>query len=251
MTSLIIYLPKNARLKVKKTDEILFGQKLAEKELPDTIIYDLGRLLSIKPSQIRSVVRKKEGEDVEGGEVLAAKKTLLGTTLVKAIVGGKIARIDEVAGELVVAPQAGQDDVIGSPVAGRVRSIDKEKITVDFDGTVIFAKQGIGRMTKGQLSIVSKAEEDVLLSSVKEDDRQKVLLGGHVSRQVLEKAYAMGIASFLATAIDDGTFPYFEESKLYDASLLLIARADYAILAQYQGKEMVVEGTHKRVIIQG
>lgn len=250
MATLTLYMPKNVRVAVKAGDEILVGQSLIDASKRNNAIYNVAQLLKIAPKKVRSVIRKKGGEGVEKGDVLASKRSVINTKSIRAPFAGRVVGLDEERGEIEIAPTDFEKITVISPVHGTVRNIDEEKVDIDFNGVVVFAKQGMGSMRKGLLTIVSKADEDVLLTDIKEEHQNKVLQGGHFSRQIIQKAFGIGAASVLATSIDEGDFFHFEEAKLLNTSLLLISTVDYNELTGYQGREAVVEGMHKRIIIQ-
>lgn len=252
MATVTIYLPKNAHIKVRENDKVEFGQELANCDFSsENVIYNLAKLLSIKAKETVSAVKKKEGDEVKKNEVLAKKSKLFGFLKKKVVVTfhGKVARIDYEKGEIEIAPLMVQSKVIVSPVEGKVVKIDKEEIVVDFNGIIVFAKRGIGKMKNGDLSVLARKDDKVSLSDIKEDHKEKILLGGKFSRPVLEKAFGVGVASVIATDIDDGDFLHFEESTFFNPSLILIAKADYEELTRVDGKKAVVEGEHKRVMI--
>lgn len=250
MSTITIFLPINTKTTVKEGDTVVFGQSLTTDDVTSAIVYDLGKLFLVKPQEAAGLALKREGEEVEKGEVLAKKQSLLSTKMLKALFAGKVARIDKELGLLEIAADNVEKTSIVSPVAGRILQVSKEEIVIDFRGTALYVKQGIGRMKRGLLAIVSKEDEEVPLSHIDYKHEKKVLLGGHFKRPVLEKAFGLGTASILATAIDEGDFLYFEEKKLFDASLILLSKADFQQVVSFEGKEAVVEGIHKRIIVE-
>lgn len=139
--------------------------------------------------------------------------------------------------------------VVISPVNGNIGKITKEAVVIDFNGTIIFAKRGIGKQKRGKLAILSKENEEVLLSDIKEECRGKVLVGGLFSREVLSKAFSLGAVSAVATSIEERDFHYFVTFTMLEASIFVIAKADFSILYQNNGKEAVTEGAFKRILI--
>lgn len=250
MSTVTIYLPKNTKLIVREGDTVVFGQPLSSDDTSGSAVYDLAKLFSVKPHECARLVLKKEAEHVQKGEVLAKLRKILSTKILKAGFDGKVVHIDRERGLLEVAAENAEKISIVSPVNGRIKKITKEEIVIDFSGILVFAKQGIGQMKKGILAIVSKDGEDVSLSHIAAQHERKILLGGHFERPVLEKAYGLGVASILATFIDEGDFPYFEEKKIFKASLILLSKADFQQLVGFVGKEAVVEGMHKRIIVE-
>ena len=249
MSTITIYLPKNTKLAVAEGDLVMFGQSLSKSDQSASMIYDLAKLFSVKPSVVADLVVRKEGEHVAKGEVLAKKRGMLSTKMFKAPFDGKIVHIDRERGLLEITADHMEETNIISPVEGRIKKITKEEIVIDFAGVVVYAKQGIGKVKKGLLAVVGNEDEDVALASITDVHEQKVLLGGHFKRPVIEKAYGLGAVSVVATQIDENDFPYFEDKQIFEASLLLVSKSDFHELKSLEGKEAVVEGTHKRIII--
>lgn len=250
MATIALYLPKGITLCVKEGNEVHYGQTLAQSP-SENVIYTVGKLFSIKPQDIQTIIVKKEGEEFAKGDVLVRKRTLWATKTLRSSFAGKVARIDGGKGELEVSPGlASQDTRIVSPVDGLVQKIDNEQMLIDFHGMVIFAKQGIGKMKKGLLTIVAKKDGESTLSDIRKDHEQKILLGGYFPRAVLEKAFGIGAEAVLATRLEEGDFAYLEERKVFNACLALVSGTDYDTLEKYEGKEVVIEGMHKRIISQ-
>lgn len=249
MANVILYLPKNAKHSLKEGDTVAFGQVLTREDSSTHVALSLGKLLHISPKDAPSVVKKKEGEQVERGEILAVKKGLFGSKAIKAPIDGRVVRVDMGEGSLVLSPMETDEAVVVSPVAGHVGRITDEQISISFDGTIIFAKQGIGSMRKGQLYVFGREGEDVSLSAITDRLAGSVVLSGYMPRQVLEKAYGIGVSSVIVTKLSEGDFSYFEHHTILMPSLLVIATVDYDTLKQYEGKEVVTEGMHKRIFI--
>lgn len=146
-------------------------------------------------------------------------------------------------------PIAQSPVVVISPVNGNIGKITKEAVIIDFNGAIIFAKRGIGKQKRGKLAILSKESEEVSLSNIKEECRGKVLLGGLFSREVLIKAFSLGAVSAVATSVEESDFHYFITFTMLDASIFVIAKADFAILYQNNGKDTVTEGAFKRIMV--
>ncbi len=138
---------------------------------------------------------------------------------------------------------------IVSPVKGRIEKITSESLIINFDGVIIFVKRAIGKMRQGKLAVLANESQEILLSDIKEDCRGKVLLGGSFNREVLTKAFSLGASSVVATFIEEADFHYFATLTMFEASLFVIAKADFSVLSQNNGKETVTEGAFKRILI--
>jgi len=251
MANLTIFLPENATVAVEKGASVSAGMSLVKATKANHVYYDLVSLFSIKPQALAGILTKKEGDEFVRGEILARKRGILKTRSLRAPFHGKIGRIDRELGEMEIIPADVEDtQPITAPVSGKIEKITKTEITLAFDGILIFAKQGVGRLRKGTLTFLKEADGEVLVADIKQEHAQKILLGGHFSRVELEKAFGIGVAAVLATKLDEGDFAFFSEKKVFDASLLLVAKIDFAALKKYSGKEAVVEGAHKRVLIE-
>lgn len=249
MANVTLYLPKNTKPSLKEGDPVAFGQLLTGDDSSTHIVISLGKLLGISPKDTGAVLRKYEGERVERGEVVAVRKGFFGSKAIKAPIAGRLSRVDTGKGEVTLSPIETDETTVVSPVAGRVAKITGEEIAIAFDGTILFAKQGIGSMRKGLLSLMGRADEEVLLSAISDKLSNNIVLSGYMQRQVLEKAYGIGVASIIVTELDEGDLSYFEHQGSRMPSLLVVATVDYELLKQYEGKEVVTEGMHKRIII--
>lgn len=248
MATLSLYLSKKTQLSVKEGDTIVAGQSLAQDAAAE-IVFSVPGLLGIKASESKKVVLVRQGDHVSKGDPLAKKSGMFGTKKAVATFEGQVTRIDLDKGEIHISPNLVDRVTIVSPVNGKVTKIGEDEITVDFKGSIFFAKQGIGKLAKGELAIVSKKDDEVALNNIEETHRQKILLGGYFPRQVLEKACGVGVAAVLSTEIHGSDFMFFEEHTMFQITLALVAKADYDEIASFENKEVVVEGVHKRIII--
>ena len=249
MTNITLYLPNKTRVSLGKGDTVTAGSVLAEGDAAPDVSYNLISLLGIKASEVASAVLKKEGEKVSKGDILVRKRGVLSTKSLRATFSGTIARIDSVLGTIEIRPDEIEKFSLVSPVDGTIAKIGTDEIVIDFPGQVFFAKQGLGGMKRGHIEVLSEGGEEIPIAQITDRVSGKILLGGKFSRQVLEKAFALGAASVVTTAQAPEDFVYFEEKHVLDPSLLLVSSSDYASIVQYAGKEAVVEGEHKRIII--
>lgn len=226
-----------------------FGDVLTSFNKTSKITYDLAKLLSIKPKDLSKVLRKGVGESFKKGDILAKKSGFISAKEVVVPFDGKVVDVDSEKAILTVEPLQVDHDKTIAPVSGTVKKVNQDEIILEFGGTVVFAKQGIGNLKKGVLVVISKEDEEVPLGNITSEHIGKILLGGRFVKNVLEKAYGLGVVSVIATSFDDGEFAYFEQKSIFNASLILVSKADYEILSKFAGKDIVVEGKHKRIII--
>lgn len=248
MAIVSLYLPKKTQLSIKEGDSVVYGQTLAQDTTAE-IGFSVSSLLGIKPGEYTKVIVVKEGDYVQKGDLLAKKSGMFGTKKAVATFQGQVTRIDWERGEIHVSPNLVDHVTIVSPVDGKVKKIADDEIAIDFTGAIFFAKQGIGKMAKGQLAVISQKDDEVLLNNIRQDHHQKVLLGGYFPRQVLEKACGIDVAAVLSTNIHGTDFTFFEEHTMFPITLVLIAKADYDEIASFEKRDVVVEGMHKRIII--
>ena len=104
MTSLPISLHDGFTPSVQTGDFIIVGQVIASKTGSDEEIINIPQQLSISRSSAKKVIKKNPGDKVEKGEIIARKKSLLGTKSItlRSAVSGTVTRYERDSGSLVI-----------------------------------------------------------------------------------------------------------------------------------------------------
>lgn len=156
-TTVHFSIDKNTRFNVKTGEKIEKGTPIGEvsQEEEESII-PIAELLCVKPVFIAKYLKKRIGEKVSAGMILARKKSFLSLRSVKCPVSGRIKEIDLKKGTLTISQTFSKKGLskrekIILPVSGKIKSITKAFIEVEIEGEIARAKSGSGRETTGEI----------------------------------------------------------------------------------------------------
>lgn len=191
-----IYLPIQpfAKIMVSSGDQInnktviqQIPAQFQQKEIP------VGKILNIHPSTIPKYFKKKIGEEIMVGEIIAQKKGLLSTRLVKSPLSGRITQIDLKKGTLTISGQTNETKkTFTCPVSGKVKDINKNQIEIEAEVQMHRGLKGDGEdvigilrfancNSLGVLDISFEVENGIIVcKSISEDVVAKLdVLGAH------------------------------------------------------------------------
>ncbi len=207
-------LPLAGEILVKIGDEVKGEDIVAKTYLPGNVqTVNVAGLLNIPPEDIKEVMVKKEGDEVEKDEVIAFTKSFFGLfkSYVKSPVKGKIESISEITGQVIIRepPQPVQ---VSAYIDGIVKEIiQNEGVVIESYASLVQGIFGIGGERRGVLKLVASNPDDILTEKdINEDCEGKILIGGSlVTLEALKKAKEIGVKGIVVGGIEDETIKNF------------------------------------------
>lgn len=249
---LAISLPQGARVKVKEGEKVKKGQLLAQLQKGEGVELDLARPLGVAGPKVVHHILVVAGDQVEVGQIIAARKKFrLFKRTFKSPLAGKVAKLTE-EGKLEVLV-GGDGEAIVAPAEGKIIQAGKDRITLEFMAQELTGQSGIGGQGAGPIAIVGKREEPVLYSDLGRDLEGKIaVVGGQVTLDIWQKAQALGVAGLVCGSMSRQV----EKTHNPQVPLLvvgaddgLISAANWKILSSFSGRDGIVEGEGKRLLI--
>lgn len=162
----IVHLPisKSTKLLVDVGEKITSNTTIAEEAVREKEeIISVAKILHVKPVNISKYFKKRVGEYIKKGEVLAEKKSLFSSCVLKSPISAKLAGMDLKKGTLTLLRDL-KDCArkVTSPFPGKVKSITKTYIEVEMEGEVYNAYKGGGREAVGKLYYLESDKLSVL-----------------------------------------------------------------------------------------
>lgn len=159
---------KDARVLVSVGDEInpqtpVFQLSTKGK----TEVIPVASILRIKEGLITRYLKKREGVKITAGEVLAEKKSLLSTSVIKSPVSGILKEIDLKKGTLTLVANVEKSHKITLPVQGRISKITSGHLEIEIEGKSFKGELGKGEETIGELLFLAGGKIGVL--DIKDD----------------------------------------------------------------------------------
>ena len=207
-------LPLEGDVLVKVGDHVKAADIVARTDLPGKVYpVNVANQLGVDPGRLPECMRKKVGDAVVEGEVIARTDGILGWfgSEAKAIVSGTIESISAVTGQVIV--QASPIPVeIDAYIDGRVVEVHpSEGCAVQATAMLVQGIFGLGGELQASLVMGVDAPGAILdASSFTEDMRGKIVVGGsYIDLSGLERARALGVAGIVT-----GGFDYDEIKEL-------------------------------------
>lgn len=249
--------------------------KAGERVEPDTVVAQTfvpGRphlvaasnLLNIEPGELPAVMRKKAGDSVQAGEVIACYSSFFG--LVKgqcrSPATGVVEHVSTVTGQVIIREPAAPV-AVKAYISGRVaRVMPGEGVEVETTAALIQGIFGIGGEGCGKLRLAVNEPREVLTPrQIGEEGRGCILVGGSlVTAAALRRAEEAGVKGIICGGIlDKDLYDYlgYEIGVAItgheDIPLSLIitegfgeipmARKTFALLCKLEGQQASINGS--------
>ncbi len=215
-----IKLRKERRLPLKGNVVVNIGDKVsaetivARTELPgDVETLNLAGKLGVMPSELAQFMKKKEGDPIKKGEIIAESSGFFGLfkSQIESPIKGTLETISDITGQLILrAPPMPVE--IDAYMDGKVADIiENEGVVVESKVTFVQGIFGIGGEARGIIQpIVNNPKEVVEADLIDESHRGKVLIGGsYVTKEALEKAVRVGVIGIVVGGIGDAVLKEF------------------------------------------
>jgi len=263
-------LPIQGQVLVKKGDKVTHTDILATTNVPGNAqTMNCADLLGLLPDDrtgscdFKQYMLKKEGDNIEKGEMIALKKELFGLIKRPLIspITGSIELVSDVSGQLILREPPVKVNV-SSYIPGVVSDvIPNEGATIECIAAFIQGIFGIGGETYGQIKMVAKSHDEVLTGEqITAECSGKVIIGGSmVTIEALQKAAELGVKGIVVGGIEEETISTFlgyrigvaitgEEEKgvtlivTEGFSKMNMSDGTFNLLAKFDGKLACISG---------
>ncbi len=199
-------LPIPGELLVKVGDVVQSSQSVAKAYLPgDVELVKVTSLLGLEPEDLPVVLRKKVGDRVEKGDMMAEYKAFFGMIkkYVQAPMAGTIESISDLTGRVLIrgAPHPLE---INAYIPGKVvDTLPREAVVIETNAAILQGIFGVGGENHGEIRIATKsADEELKPENIAADDKGKILIGGsQVGIEALKKAADAGVKGVVVGGI--------------------------------------------------
>lgn len=257
-------LPLAGKVEVKKGERVTWDQVVARTDLPGRVeMVNLASKFGVAPTELPSLLLKKEGEAISKGEILGYSKGFFGyfKSPFRSPITGTLESVSKTTGQVILRAEPSPID-IKAYVDGVVDEVEKDQgVTLKTYGTLIQGIFGLGGETSGILELAcSSPDESLTDSAIKPEHEGKVLVVGRLANAALvRKAASLKVSAIIAGGIDDADV---RELLGYDLGVaitgnerigvtvvvtegfgpLAIAQKTYELLSQKTGRRASVSG---------
>jgi hypothetical protein len=201
-------LPIPGDVLVKAGDTVKPHDIVARTQIPgDPETINVANQLGLEGEEVLEVMKKKKGDAVKKGEVIAQKSSFFGLfkTPVHSPIDGTVDSVSGVTG-VVTLRRPAVPVAIPAYIHGTVSEvIPREGVVIETPAALIQGIFGVGGETQGVLEVVAKTNADVLSADkIKPEHKGKIVVGGSlVTADALKKAAQVGAAGLVAGGIID------------------------------------------------
>lgn len=232
-------IPTTFKISVEVGDSIT-NKTLLGKFLPSSHIetIHLAKLLGISNNKISKYLQKQIGEKVKAGDVIAVKKGILSSSIVRSPINGKLVELDLARGILSLAKYEDEDkEALFSPIAGKVTSISKSFIEIESESLILKSEKAQGREVMGKLRYI-QAEKVGILQNYDEIDNS-IVLCQTASEALLVKFSVIGVLGIIMVS-----FP-----KIKDLTWTQVSEGTFEKLMKFADKKIWLRPNEKQIVI--
>lgn len=245
MTTLPVPLPPGFEPKVKVKDKISEGSVLAEGPNPtENIVINLASDLNVPPDDIKKFLKKKPGDRVSDGDVIAEKGGLLGKESAVSNMSGTIVRLEDNGDLIVKGEEKKEPNTIVSPSDGEVEEVTKDQIVIKISKDAILGKKGIGGEATGEVVVDQKGEIDTEALNISVSG--KILAGKKIGHEALSKALGLGAIGIIGTEILDTDLSSITQKDMKNP-VIEIDTSDFTSFLK-SGDRVIMDGLRKIII---
>lgn len=185
-------LPTLGKIEVNVGDYVNADQIVARTFVPGSIsTTPIAYILGCEPYELPRVMFKKEGDDVETGEVIGEVSSFFGLfkNRYTCQTTGKLEFLSTITGMMAIreSPIPLERDAY---ISGKVVDVvPQTSCTIETPAAMVQGILGIGGENKGELMTVAEPDEELTTNHIGEDCANKIIVGGNlVTSDVLKKA---------------------------------------------------------------
>ncbi|MEM3615213.1 MAG: hypothetical protein QXX09_01010 [Candidatus Methanomethylicia archaeon] len=224
-------LPLPGEVTVNKGDKVNYTDIVAKTSLPGDIqIINAAAILGVEPEELPLYVKKKVGDPVKKGDVIASYRAFFGLlkSEVKSPTDGYIEHISEVTGQAIIRepPIPVELDAYIPGIVTEV--IPREGVVIECASTFIEGIFGIGGERHGEIVVAVDSHKDELtLDMVSSNWKGKLVVGGsYASAEVLKRAMDVGASGIVVGGLD---FKDIRDFLGYEIGVAITGREDIPI----------------------
>lgn len=262
---------KASKIYVSVGDEVMPGHMLGEGLIPAGFrTVNLAKELRLPPLQAANFLKKKIGQTIYEGELLAEKVGTfgLGKKMIQSPVDGTLDFYDDQAGILRMQLLPRRSKLV-SGVFGVVDKVDKirSQVVIRTCATVIYGVFGSGKEREGMLEVLGSPEDLVSSRQISPDMHNKIVVGGGLLLlDALKKAQKVGVSGVISGGINAQDFRCLNgrewlpnSGKWVDVGMTLVVTEGFgpisigedlfAPLKAQQGRFAMIDGNKGRLIL--
>lgn len=164
-------------------------------------------ILQVKEGSITKYLKKSVGSQITEGEVLAEKKGLLSTSVIKSPSKGTIKELDLKKGTVTVVCAQEKSDKIVLPIRGKISKITPHHLEIETEGKSFRGESGVGKEVIGDLLFFDGAKIGVL--DIRDDVEESVVVCRVFLPETVAKLEVLGAVGLISgKKVPETDLPY-------------------------------------------
>ncbi len=176
-------------------------------------ILEIAKLLHIKPSEILRFLKVKPGDTFDMDAVIAEKRNIFSSLLIKSPVKGIFKDMDLKNGIItIVESTSNKTEKIKLPIEGKIKDISKSILEIEADGQSYEGKNGEGDDIFGELVGIEGEKIGILEINCEVND--KIVIGKYFLPETIIKLEVMGAIGVISeNNFHNNVFPWIQVDK--------------------------------------
>ncbi len=201
-------LPILGEVLVAQGGTVEFDTAVARTSVPGGVeIVKLVYLLGVDPEDVGRYMRRKVGDKVEKGDVIAEKKGFLGMfrSVAKSPTSGVVQQVSELTGQVTIAEAPVPIEVMAY-IPGQVEKVlPSEGVIIRTNAALIQGIFGLGGETHGPVVLAVRSPDEVLtVDKIRDEHGGKIIVGGSlVTVEALRRCVSLGVKGVVVGGIED------------------------------------------------
>ncbi len=198
----------------------------------------LAKLLGVSNNKISKYLQIQVGENIESGDIIAQKKGILSSSIVRSPLKGKLVELDLTGGIVSLSkfPDVEKEAFL-SPVEGKVTSISKSFIEIEINNSIFKSEKSQGKEVMGKLQYIREEKLSILQSY--NDIENSIVLCLAASEAILAKFSVIGVAGVIMVS-----YP-----KEKDLTWMQVNEGTFEKLIKFSDKKIWLRPDEKQIII--
>ncbi len=240
-TIVTLPVPHAAAILVAAGDDVTLETIIAQSQpLSDGHSIPLAELLNVSPPTVAKFLKKRIDEQVGAGDVIACKRSMFSSSIVRSPASGKIQEINLVLGTVTIGmgEQVGALAVtVVSPVSGTVRGVTKTHVDIEVHGAGYPTKKGEGNDIWGRIECIDQEHVDTF--AVKNEVAQAIVLCKTIAEDAVVKLEALGALGLILLKGDpDTALPW-----------AIVDDEVFSRLSKSHGKQALLRPKEKQIVV--
>lgn len=192
--TITFHISSSDHLMIKAGQEVDFQTPLIKKVYTTDVKINISKKLQIPPQNIFMHMAKVVGDEIQKGEVLAKKKTLISEKNYSSEYTGIIKEINHNEGSLLISTKTKKEEITNAYFKGKVEEVKKNEVTLEVKKAKVFQAKNVSEDFGGGVLF---AENKNLERLNEEDIKNKVLFADTIKSYNRVKFEVMGILGFV------------------------------------------------------